>query len=472
MFSAFKKLANKNEVNGGATQNGAGGRPSDGVHSMSHKLQKKFAKGCNYNMKIVIRGDKNTGKSCLLNRLQGGNFKEEYCPTEEINVESINWSYKNTEDIVKVEVWDVVDVAKRRKKLAGLKVDNGTDEPEQLEPGLDAQFLDVYKQSHGAILIFDITKLWTFEYVKNEVCKVPSSIPILILANFVDQTHHRQVTKPEIGHYVENIVRQGSQPAEVRWAECSLRNGFGLKFLHNFFNIPFLTLQRESLVRQLEQNLREIQATHDELDLYMNSDAADYSKFSDQLANRRRQAADNVAPAPTRSIIVGTSSNSSSTNKNQLSLVQDTSNLSYSNRGAIANQAEHQTNEAEDSLCKSKTASISSVTIPATSSSLQSKEDASLSVSKSVCNTHNLASSKVDVENFVPDSGDFDNFLDDENTNSASSNQNAKGNFLDSSDDEDVGNPMVSKFDEEVDFDDYESVASSKVQNQENYESL
>ena len=40
------------------------------------------------------------------------------------------------------------------------------------------------------------------------------------------------------------------------------------------------------------------------------------------------------------------------------------------------------------------------------------------------------------------------------------------------SDDEDVGNPMVSKFDEEVDFDDYESVASSKVQNQENYESL
>ena len=116
----------------------------------------------------------------------------------------------------------------------------------------------------------------------------------------------------------------------------------------------------------------------------------------------------------------------------RLFVFQDTSNLSYSNRGAIANQAEHQTNEAEDSLCKSKTASISSVTIPATSSSLQSKEDASLSVSKSVCNTHNLASSKVDVENFVPDSGDFDNFLDDENTNSASSNQNAKGNFLDS----------------------------------------
>merc|ERR1740131_179391 len=110
-------------------------------------------------MKIVIRGDKNTGKSCLLNRLQGGNFKEEYCPTEEINVESINWSYKNTEDIVKVEVWDVVDVAKKRVKIAGLKVQQ-QDRTEQTDaaefcPGLDAEFLDVYQGTHGVIFLLD-----------------------------------------------------------------------------------------------------------------------------------------------------------------------------------------------------------------------------------------------------------------------------------------------------------------------------
>ena len=92
---------------------------------------------------MSFQGDRNTAKSCLLARLQGKPFIE---PTEEIQVVSINWSFKNTEDIVKVEVWDVVDVAKKRKKLAGLKVSGDTDE---CEPGLDAQLIDVYKALKG-----------------------------------------------------------------------------------------------------------------------------------------------------------------------------------------------------------------------------------------------------------------------------------------------------------------------------------
>ncbi len=122
---------------------------------------------------------------------------------------------------------------------------------------------------------------WTFDYVKKEAPKVPKHIPILILANFIDQAHHRAVTREQaIGYIQLEIDRGGDDAAEVRYAESSMRNGFGLKFLHRFLNLPFLTLQRESLLGQIETNKREMLATTQELDLYLESDDANYEVFS------------------------------------------------------------------------------------------------------------------------------------------------------------------------------------------------
>lgn len=64
-------------------------------------------------------------------------------------------------------------------------------------------------------MVFDITKPWTFDYVKKEVMNIPPSIPVLILANFTDASHHRQVTQLQIADFVENICREGKDAAEV-----------------------------------------------------------------------------------------------------------------------------------------------------------------------------------------------------------------------------------------------------------------
>ena len=37
-------------------------------------------------VKLLIKGDRNTGKTCLFHQLQGGEFVEEYIPTNEIQV--------------------------------------------------------------------------------------------------------------------------------------------------------------------------------------------------------------------------------------------------------------------------------------------------------------------------------------------------------------------------------------------------
>ena len=60
---------------------------------------------CSLPVKIVIRGDRNTGKTALWHRLQGKKFVEEYIPTQEIQVTSIHWSYKSEGSPVTPPSW-------------------------------------------------------------------------------------------------------------------------------------------------------------------------------------------------------------------------------------------------------------------------------------------------------------------------------------------------------------------------------
>ena len=109
--------------------------------------------------------------------------------------------------------------------------------------------------------------------------------------------------------YIEDELDRGEDSADVKYAESSMRNAFGLKFLHKFLNLPFLTLQRESLLKQLETNQREMRATVQELDLFLESDDANYEVYSSGVTKKRRAQAEGMAPAPTVDVVVGQPSN-------------------------------------------------------------------------------------------------------------------------------------------------------------------
>ncbi|EEB12445.1 conserved hypothetical protein [Pediculus humanus corporis] len=483
MFSALKRLAGR-----GDAPETANSHPSH--QTMSANLQRKFAKGVQYNMKIVIKGDRNVGKTCLFYRLQGKKFVESYIPTEEIQVASIHWNYKATDDIVKVEVWDVVDKGKKKKTFDGLKLDNSQLEiPE--EAALDAEFLDVYKNTNGVILVMDITKSWTFNYIQKELPKIPEHIPIMILANHCDMAHHRTITPHHLTFYVENLQRQvkqlGPEAAEVRCCESSMRNGFGLKILHKFFNLPFLQLQRDTLLKQLETNKNETELTINELDLYMESEDADYNKFLDKLVQKRRIIADSAQPAhlqnsqsvqqlhqPVSSNVAAASSESEI--KRSMSF-NETYKIGPIGGGHPISSGLHKTaigvgnphskiicsriNNSDfntHSLGNSKPEQISQIPDrPTGSDTVPTKEGGVVVEAKSNIKVDNTTTTTTTtVDNFVPDDGAIDRFLEDNGSETIVNRMES-----DSESDNEFGNPLVSGFQDDLDPEDFNMVKNT-----------
>uniref|UniRef100_A0A3B4XH05 RAB, member RAS onco family like 6 n=1 Tax=Seriola lalandi dorsalis TaxID=1841481 RepID=A0A3B4XH05_SERLL len=447
MFSALKKL-----VGSEPGQFREKNIPA-GMQSMNQSLQRRFAKGVQYNMKIVIRGDRNTGKSTLWHRLQGKKFVEEYIPTQEIQATSIHWNYKTTDDVVKVEVWDVSD-----------------------EVALDAEFLDVYKNCNGVIMMFDITKQWTFNYILRELPKVPTHVPVCVLGNHRDMGEHRVILPDDIRDLIAGLNRpMGS--SYIHYAESSMKNGFGLKYLHRFFNIPFLQLQRETLLRQLETNQLDMDATLEELCVQQETEDQNYEIFLENLESRSKSYGSpgpaNGSSSGSQSPIVppsGASTGSSSPSTPQppilSQMIPQSPSVSASSppppsaavSGAAsptveskpsAQSPEHQqSSAASGALAPQKRSFISRWfgSSPAADAPVSAPEDP----------TAPVCPAKVQsVDDFVPDEGLDKSFLEDSLPTKTKVPQPAHAPAVDSdSDGEDRGNPMVSGFQDELDPDD------------------
>ncbi|XP_041644319.1 rab-like protein 6 isoform X2 [Cheilinus undulatus] len=472
MFSALKKLVGSEP-----------GQLRDknipaGMQSMNQSLQRRFAKGVQYNMKIVIRGDRNTGKSTLWHRLQGKKFVEEYLPTQEIQATSIHWNYKTTDDVVKVEVWDVVDKGKGKRRGDNLKLENEPQESDEV--ALDAEFLDVYKNCNGVIMMFDITKQWTFNYILRELPKVPTHVPVCVLGNHRDMGEHRVILPDDIRDLIAGLNRpMGS--SYIHYAESSMKNGFGLKYLHRFFNIPFLQLQRETLLRQLETNQLDMDATLEELSVQQETEDQNYDIFLENLESRSKGygspgPANGQSPSSgSQSPIVppsGASTGSSSPSTPQppipVQVIPQSPSVSASSpppssavvSGAASPVAESKPPaQSPEHLQSSATSGASGPqkrsfmsrwfgSSPAAETSASAPEDHPAPVCPSKVQS---------VDDFVPDERLDKSFLEDSLPSKNKASQPAAAPAVDSdSDGEGRGNPMVSGFQDELDPDDTE----------------
>ncbi|KAK3239795.1 hypothetical protein CYMTET_50303 [Cymbomonas tetramitiformis] len=258
-------------------ENGPGTNPNI---KLDIETNRKFGKGADYNLKILIRGDRNVGKTVLLRRLRGGTFQEEYVPTEEISTAHINWQAKGfPEDRVKLEVWDVVDKSPPKKYNDALKI-NGSENSlsaqmrktstymsrqevastkqaaHSVQP-LDAQAVDVYRGCHAVLFVVDPSKKWTYEYVHREMPRVPVHIPVGICLNFRDYpVSQRVVTIDEAMN--DCMFRWDDRDYNPCALETSLLNCYGLGDLYTFLHYPYFLEKQATLEQALTLNKKQL----------------------------------------------------------------------------------------------------------------------------------------------------------------------------------------------------------------------
>jgi GTPase SAR1 family protein len=134
-------------------------------------------------VKIIIKGEKTSGKTTLFNIINGEeSISENYVPTVKLNNSIVNWYYKNTEDSILLEVYDTIsqeedidEVYKLNKSLQDVrnkKVMLGS------HTFTINSLINLYKDSHCVFLIFNVTKKSSFDYIKNEIDVIPQNMEI------------------------------------------------------------------------------------------------------------------------------------------------------------------------------------------------------------------------------------------------------------------------------------------------------
>ena len=312
---------------GSAPSNNSNGRPA--VSTMNNEVSRKFAHGAAYNMRVIIRGDRNTGKTQLWNRMQGKSFSNAYIPTAQIQTATIDWNHKTTSEVIKVEVWDVVDKALKSDGDDDNNDDDDDDvndttndittiddatlesaikaksmapkqqqqkQKQQNQQGsftmglLDATMVDVMRGTSGVIFMFDMTKRWTWEYIRKDLeAAAKSGASVLVVGNFRDMGDNRVVTEAEVRECLAGISK------DIWYTEASMKNMLGLKMISRFLSLPFLRMQRQALLGRLQKNATEDAAAHN--DFKTLSEDSSYDDYARAIQDRKDPSSAAKRPA-------------------------------------------------------------------------------------------------------------------------------------------------------------------------------
>ncbi|CAM44409.1 conserved hypothetical protein [Leishmania braziliensis MHOM/BR/75/M2904] len=167
-----------------------------GLWPLSAQVREEMKRGTRYNMKVVLRGTRATGKSTLLARLSGHPLPVRYTPSTELIASTMRLQGElcAPHEGTKVDIWEVVEEG-RQRSASSLSENPGTEVAahvstvqlhEILRLATDARLLDIYSRCQLVIFMIDPRQRSSWEYAKQETLHIPPTCCILYALNFSD----------------------------------------------------------------------------------------------------------------------------------------------------------------------------------------------------------------------------------------------------------------------------------------------
>ena len=176
--------------------------------------------------KVIIIGDAGVGKSCILRRATKDEFLESYDVT--IGAASTSFLVRIQQKLVKLQLWDTAGQENFRSMIRVF-----------------------YKGSHGAILVYDITRQDTFSKLEDWLMEIKENavpdVMICLVGNQKDNRQKREVSTEDgvafarvhsLAHFIETSAKTGEGVTEL-FLDVA-------KSLYLQYNIPAATFHNHS----------------------------------------------------------------------------------------------------------------------------------------------------------------------------------------------------------------------------------
>ena len=184
--------------------------------------------------KILLLGDSEVGKSCFLMRYSDNVFVENYITTIGLDYK-LKYVQLDSGETIKVQLWDTAG-QDRYRTIAK----------------------NYYKGSHGILLLYDVTKLSSFENIREWIKDIKEEVYekaiIFLIGNKIDKTTERKIT-----------TEQGAKLAEeynLPFFEASAKSGENVdeifKFLYKKISEVYIEIQKEKGEKLGKSNKKKI----------------------------------------------------------------------------------------------------------------------------------------------------------------------------------------------------------------------